>query len=97
MRILRILRILRIANVAALLGAALLLSGCISMPKNGGPLTNHIVTTIDDSRCMTASRWWLFAVTNDLNESECQTLIEALRLRQALRLMGSTQASTVGK
>lgn len=88
---------MRILSIILALTLTGLLTGCISMPKNGGPLTNHIVTTIDDSRCMTASRWWLFAVTNDLNESECQTLIEALRLRQALRLMGSTQAPTAAK
>jgi hypothetical protein len=67
------------------------LSGCITMPKTGGIMTNHIVTTIDGQRCMTASRWWLVAITGDLNESECQALLEGQRLRAIVRELQPAQ------
>lgn len=68
-----------------------LMSGCISLPKTGGIMTNHVVTTIDGQRCMTASRWWLVAVTGDLNESECQALLEGQRLRAIVREVQQAQ------
>lgn len=79
-----------------LLLAALLLplfAGCITLPKTGGPFTNHVMRSIDDKGCMTASRWGPVAITGDLNESECTALIEALRARELLRLMEAQSRS----
>lgn len=80
----------RLALLALLLPA---LGGCITLPKTGGPFTNHVMRTIDDETCTTASRWGPVAITGDLNASECQALIEALRARELLRLMEAQQRS----
>lgn len=74
-------------RLIALLLPLALLTGCISLPKNGSFLTNHIITTIDESRCMTASRWGPMAITGDVNASECEALLEGQRLRLLRRLL----------
>lgn len=69
-----------------------LLSGCGALPKTGGPMTNHVMLTIDDQRCVTASRWWLVAITGDINESECQAIRDGRRARDLLRLIEAQQS-----
>ncbi len=69
------------------LAAASLLSGCLTMPETGGWLTHHVTVTLDDKRCMSASRWGAVSLTGDINESECKAIVEGRRARELLRLM----------
>ncbi len=71
---------------AALLLAAAALAGCSSLP-GGGPLTHHVAVTIDESRCMAASRWGSLSITGDINERECTAIVEGRRARDLLRWM----------
>lgn len=64
----------------ALLPLLLALSGCLSIPKKGGPFTNHLLLTVDMQSCMTASRWGPATLTGDLNDSECEAILAGLRL-----------------
>jgi hypothetical protein len=75
---------------AALLLVVTFLSGCITMPETGGWLTNHVVCTVDDNSCMTASRWGPVALTGDLNRSESKAILEGRRARDKLRSMEVT-------
>lgn len=77
--------------VAPIFFIGFLLSGCGAMPKTGGAMTNHVMLTIDDQRCVTASRWWLVAITGDINASECEALREGRRARELLRLLEAQQ------
>lgn len=63
------------------------LSACGALPK-GGPLTHHVAVTLDDGRCMAASRWGSLSITGDINESECSAIVEGRYARELLRLMG---------
>jgi hypothetical protein len=67
-----------------------LLGGCITMPSTGGWMTHHVTVTLDDKTCMGASRWGSIAITGDINDSECQAIVEGRRAREILRLMGSS-------
>lgn len=58
----------------------LALGGCLAIPKKGGPFTNHLTVTVDMQSCLTASRWGPMALTGDLNESECEAILQGLQL-----------------
>jgi starvation-inducible outer membrane lipoprotein len=76
----------------AIILASLLLSGCITLPKTGGPLTNHVLMTVDWRTCMTASRWGPISLTGDINESECEALRQAFRLLMLQQAVNEAQA-----
>lgn len=67
------------------------LSGCAGLPKSLGSagLTNHLLVSVDETLCMTASRWGWLAITGDLRESECAAIVEGQRLRLLMRLQAA--------
>lgn len=77
----------RTLTAAIALAAPVLLGGCITMPETGGWLTHHVTVTLDDKRCMSASRWGAVSLTGDINDSECKAIVEGRRARELLRLM----------
>ncbi len=78
---------MRFITTAVAAALALLLAACAGMPPEGGLLTHHVTITLDDRRCMTASRWGSVAITGDINDSECAAIVEGRRARELLRLL----------
>lgn len=74
-----------------ILFAAVLLTGCVGTV---GMLTNHVTLTLDDQRCMTASRWGPVAITGDVADSECQAIVEGRRAREVLRMLRVAPAAS---
>lgn len=87
---------LRRAMLVAAMAGLQALGGCITIPEEGGPLTNHVLRTVDDKSCMTASRWGSLAITGDINRSECKAIVEGLKLRAAKKALDEAlqEAST---
>lgn len=77
---------------ALILALAAVLAGCGSLGEGGGPLTHHVAVSIDDKRCMAASRWGSMAVTGDINAAECRAIVEGRRARELLRLLEAQAA-----
>lgn len=68
--------------------AALLLAGC------SGTFTHHVAVTMDDSRCLAASRWGPAAITGDIAASECQAIVEGRRALEVLRMLRAAPAAS---
>ncbi len=79
---------MRILITMAVCGVLAGLAGCGSIPTGGGPLTHHVAVTLDDQRCMAASRWGSLSITGDINDRYCRAIVEGRYARELLRLMG---------
>jgi len=72
----------------AVVAMALLLGGCSSMQ---GLLTHHVAVTMDDSKCLAASRWGSIAITGDIAASECEAIVAGRRALEVLRMLQSAR------
>jgi hypothetical protein len=68
----------------AVVALALLLGGCSSMQ---GLLTHHVAVTMDEGKCLAASRWGSIAITGDIAASECQAIVAGRRALELIRLL----------
>ena len=68
----------------AVVALALLLGGCSSMQ---GLLTHHVAVTMDDGKCLSASRWGSIAITGDIAAGECKAIVDGRRALELLRLL----------
>lgn len=68
----------------AVVALALLLGGCSSMQ---GLLTHHVAVTMDNARCLAASRWGSIAITGDIAASECAAIVAGRQALDLLRVM----------
>ena len=68
----------------AVVALALLLGGCSSVQ---GLLTHHVAVTMDDSKCLSASRWGSIAITGDIAASECEAIVAGRRALEVLRML----------
>lgn len=74
----------------ALAVLALLLGGCSSVQ---GLLTHHVAVTLDDARCLAASRWGSIAITGDIAASECQAIVAGRQALELVRLLQQTRSA----
>lgn len=84
-------------RTALILSMLVVLAGCGSLGEGGGPLTHHVAVSIDDQRCMAASRWGSAAVTGDINAAECRAIVEGRRARELLRLLEAQAAGQTAR
>lgn len=83
-----ILRLLAVVMAMLLLPA---LQGCTETFK--GLLTNRVMVTVSQDACATNSRWFGIAIGADVDERDCRTIIDALRLRTEMEALSAAQAA----
>lgn len=81
----------RIATLALALLLVPALSGCMSTFK--GVLTNRVVVNVAQDGCATNSRWFGIAIGADVDERDCQAILQALKLRAAMEALAADAAS----
>lgn len=69
--------------------AAAMLAGCSG--TFSGLLTHHVAVTMDDSKCLAASRWGSIAITGDIAASECEAIVAGRRALEVLRMLQSAR------
>lgn len=74
----------------AVVALALLLGGCASMQ---GVLTHHVAVTLDDAKCLAASRWGPIAITGDIAASECQAIVAGRQALELVRVLQQTRSA----
>lgn len=87
----RLQRLLRLLVVAAAVLLALALQGCTETFK--GVLSNRVMVSVSQDSCATNSRWFGIALGADVDERDCKTIVDALRLRTAMEALSAAQAA----
>lgn len=54
-------------------------------------LDTHVMVSVDNSRCLSASQWAPIYLGQRINDQQCQAIVEGMKARELLRLLEAQQ------